>query len=81
MDSVTYFNFQANKCITMVNFVKSVFASPEKFLQIMTRQDINDSIAEGERIIIDENGNISVNTLSEEVHEDFARHVNTLKGV
>ena len=81
MDSVTYFNFQANKCIAMVNFVKSVFASPEKFLQIMTRQDINDSIAEGERIIIDENGNISVNTLSEEVHEDFARHVNTLKGV
>lgn len=65
----------------MFNFVKSVFASPEKFLQIMTRQDINDSIAEGERIIIDENGNISVNTLSEEVHEDFARHVNMLKGV
>lgn len=65
----------------MLKFVKSLFASPDKFLQIMTRQDINDSIAEGERIIIDENGNISVNTLSEEVHEDFARHVNTLKGV
>lgn len=81
MDSVTYFNFQANKWIAMFKFVKSVFASPEKFLQIMTRQDINDSIAEGERIIIDENGNISVNTLSEDVHEDFARHVNTLKGV
>lgn len=81
MDSVTYFNFQANKWIAMFNFIKSVFASPDKFLQIMTRQDINDSIAEGERIIIDENGNISVNTLSEEVHEDFARHVNTLKGV
>ena len=65
----------------MFQFVKSVFASPDKFLQIMTRQDINDSIAEGEGIIMDENGNISVNTLSEEVHEDFARHVNTLKGV
>ncbi|WP_337012182.1 hypothetical protein [Pantoea sp. AS142] len=65
----------------MFKVFKSVFASPEKFLQIMTRQDINDSIAEGERIIIDENGNISVNTLSEDVHEDFARHVNTLKGV
>ncbi|MGK3142549.1 hypothetical protein [Pantoea sp. C2G6] len=65
----------------MFTFIKSLFASPDKFLQIMSREDINDSIAEGERIIIDENGNISVNTLSEEVHEDFARHVNTLKGV
>ena len=65
----------------MFKFVKSLFARPEQFLQIVSRADINDSIAEGERIIIDENGNISVNTLSEEVHEDFARHVNTLKGV
>ncbi|MBE5253125.1 MAG: hypothetical protein QRY16_10905 [Enterobacterales bacterium endosymbiont of Blomia tropicalis] len=65
----------------MFRYALSVFASPETFLQIMTRQDINDSIADGERIIIDENGNASVNITSDEVREDFARHVNALKGV
>ena len=65
----------------MISFVRSLFASPDKFLQIMSRQEINDSIADGERIIIDENGNAAVNILSEEVKEDFNRHVNSLKGV
>ena len=65
----------------MISFVRSLFASPDKFLQIMSRQDINDSIADGERIIIDENGNAAVNILGDEVKEDFNRHVNTLKGV
>lgn len=65
----------------MHKFILSLFASPDTFLQIMTRQDINDSIAEGERIIIDENGSASVNILSKDVREDFARHVQKLKGV
>ncbi|MCZ4059896.1 hypothetical protein O3W44_13605 [Pantoea sp. LMR881] len=65
----------------MFKYVLSVFASPEKFLQIMTRKDINDTIADGERIIIDEDGNASVNILSDEVKEDFERHVNALKEV
>ncbi|WP_409074957.1 hypothetical protein ACF2G4_13295 [Pantoea sp. C3] len=65
----------------MFRYVLSVFASPEKFIQLMSRQDINESIADGDRIIIDEDGNASVNVTSDEVREDFARHVNALKGV
>lgn len=65
----------------MLTFLRSLFSSPESFIRGMSRQDINDSIADGERIIIDEDGNASVNVLSEEVQEDFSRHVDSLKGV
>lgn len=65
----------------MLTFMRSLFSSPESFIRGMSRQDLNDSISDGERIIIDEDGNASVNVLSEEVHEDFARHIETLKGV
>lgn len=65
----------------MFRYVLSVFSSPEKFIQLMSRQDINEAIADGDRIIIDEDGNASVNVTSDEVREDFARHVNALKGV
>jgi hypothetical protein len=36
---------------------------------------------DGDRIIIDEDGNASVNPLSPEVHKDFAEHVSTLKEI
>ena len=65
----------------MLTFLRSLFSSPESFIRGMSRQDINDSITDGERIIIDEDGNASVNVLSEEVQEDFSRHVDSLKGV
>lgn len=63
----------------MFKLIRSVFTSPEKLLQVLNRSDIEDSIAEGERIIIDEDGNATVNVLSEEVQNDFNHHVNTLK--
>lgn len=65
----------------MLTFLRSLFSSPESFIRGMSREDINESIADGERIIIDEDGNASVNVLSEEVQNDFARHVNALKEV
>nr|MBA2817393.1 hypothetical protein [Candidatus Pantoea persica] len=49
----------------MLTFLHSLFSSPRSFIRGMSRQDINDSIADGERIIIDEDGNTSVNVLSE----------------
>jgi predicted ABC-class ATPase len=65
----------------MFGFLTSLFASPEALLQVMTRQDIQESIQEGDRIIIDEDGNASVNPLSPEVQRDFAHHVSTLKDI
>jgi len=47
----------------------------------MSRQDIRESIQDGDRIIIDEDGNASVNPLSPEVQQDFLEHVNTLKDI
>jgi len=57
----------------------SLFSSPESLLQVMSQRDIAESIEEGERILIDEDGSAMVNFSSAEVHEDFARHVNALK--
>ncbi|XXN64716.1 hypothetical protein ACRQ84_03980 [Enterobacter ludwigii] len=65
----------------MFGFITSLFGSPESLLQVMTRQDIQESIEEGDRIIIDEDGNASVNPLSPEVQRDFAEHVSTLKDI
>jgi len=63
----------------MFKLVRSLFSSPEKLLQVLNRSDIEESIADGERIIIDEDGNATVNILSEEVQRDFNQHVNNLK--
>ncbi|WP_428945355.1 hypothetical protein ACQK5W_04535 [Pantoea sp. FN060301] len=63
----------------MFRFLFSLFSSPESLLQVMSSRDIEESIEEGERILIDEDGSASVNISSAEVHNDFARHVNALK--
>ncbi|MDF2784258.1 MAG: hypothetical protein K0S95_793 [Pantoea eucrina] len=65
----------------MKRFICSLFSSPESLLQVMTQQDVTESMEEGDRIIIDEDGNASVNPLSPEVHKDFAEHVSTLKEI
>lgn len=63
----------------MFKFLFSLFSSPETLLQVMSKRDIEESIEEGERILIDEDGGATVNIASPEVHQDFARHVNMLK--
>ncbi len=57
----------------------SLFASPESLLQVISHQEIIESVEDGDRIIIDQDGNASVNFKSREVREDFLRHVNALK--
>lgn len=63
----------------MFKIIHSVFASPERFLNIISHGDIQESIADGDRIIIDEDGNAMVNTRNQAVQEDFARHVAALR--
>lgn len=63
----------------MRKMLKSLFASPESLLQVMSERDIEEAIQEGERIIIDEDGNAAVNINSKEVREDFSRHVQALR--
>ncbi|WP_158783394.1 hypothetical protein [Pantoea sp. BAV 3049] len=63
----------------MFKFLFALFSSPESLLQVMSQSDVEESIEEGERIIIDEDGSAAVNISSNEVHEDFSRHVNALK--
>ncbi|MCA1177609.1 MULTISPECIES: hypothetical protein [unclassified Pantoea] len=65
----------------MFSFVTSLFSSPESLLQVMSQEDMKDSIQEGDRIIIDEDGNASVNPLSPKVQRDFSHHVKTLKDI
>lgn len=62
-------------------YFTSLFSSPESLLQVMSRQDIRESIQEGDRIIIDEDGNASVNPLSPQVQQDFADHIKRLKDI
>jgi len=65
----------------MLRFLSSLFSSPESLLQVMSQQDMKESIEEGDRIIIDEDGNASVNPLSPEVQRDFQDHVKRLKDI
>ncbi|MBU6517120.1 hypothetical protein KOL70_03785 [Pantoea sp. B270] len=65
----------------MLHYFTSLFSSPESLLQVMSRQDICESIQEGDRIIIDEDGNASVNPLSPQVQQDFADHIKRLKDI
>lgn len=63
----------------MYSLLKSLFSSPERLLSVMSRRDMQEEKDDGERILIDEDGGASVNICSPEVHEDFARHVETLR--
>lgn len=65
----------------ILRYFISFFSSPESLLQVMSRQDIRESIQEGDRIIIDEDGNASVNPLSPQVQQDFADHIKRLKDI
>lgn len=65
----------------MFRMIRSLFSSPDRLLDVMSRADMLEAKEEGERILIDEDGNASVNFNSPEVHSDFKRHVNTLKDV
>lgn len=65
----------------MLNSIRYFFSSPEKLLSGLSRSDIDDLYEEGERVIINEDGGASVNTLCREVQEDFARHVATLRNI
>ncbi|CAM3460510.1 hypothetical protein BS639_13125 [Rouxiella silvae] len=65
----------------MHKFVFSIFSSPESLLQVLSRRDVEEAIEEGERIIINEDGVASVNIKSNEVKEDFQRHVQSLRRV
>ena len=65
----------------ILRYFTSLFSSPESLLQVMSRQDIRESIQEGDRIIVDEDGNASVNPLSPQVQQDFADHIKRLKDI
>ncbi|KJV32984.1 hypothetical protein [Pantoea sp. SM3] len=65
----------------MFRFLSSLFSSPESLLQVMSQQDMRESFEEGVRIIIDEDGNASVNPLSPKVQRDFKEHVENLKDI
>jgi len=45
----------------------------------MSQQEIIEAVEDGDRIIIDQDGNASVNFKSKAVREDFLRHVAALK--
>ena len=63
----------------MRRLITSIFSSPDALLQVMSQQEIIEAGEDGDRIIIDQDGNASVNYKSKEVREDFLRHVNALK--
>lgn len=62
-----------------MKLLRSLFTSPEKLLQVVNQQAIQESLDDGDRIVIDEDGNASVNIHCREVKHDFARHVTALK--
>ena len=39
----------------------SIFSSPESLLQVMSHQEIIEALEDGDRILIDQDGNVSVN--------------------
>lgn len=64
---------------TLPNLLLSVFASPESLLQVISQEEMIESVEDGDRIIIDQDGNASVNFKSKEVSQDYKRHINALK--
>ena len=63
----------------MKKLICSLFAAPERFMSIISRSDVQETLDDGERVIIDEDGNAIVNIRHPEVQEDFARHVADLR--
>ena len=63
----------------MKKLLRSLFDSPDKLLQVMSHGEIQDAIEDGERIVIDADGNASVNVHCKRVQEDFKQHVDALK--
>ena len=59
----------------MFKIMLQIFSSPEKFLGLFSAADMEDTIEEGERILIDENGTASVNPANQDMREDFDLHV------
>ena len=59
----------------MFRILLQIFSSPEQFLGLFSAADIENTLEEGERILIDENGTASVNPANVDMQEDFARHV------
>ncbi|MBU9811562.1 hypothetical protein ACE2AK_05745 [Rahnella perminowiae] len=59
----------------MLKIFLHIFSSPEKFLGLLSTADRDNTLEEGERILIDENGTASVNLANQEMQKDFARHV------
>ncbi|KAB8308766.1 MULTISPECIES: hypothetical protein [Rahnella] len=59
----------------MLKNLLQIFSSPEQFLGLFSAKDIENTLEEGERILIDENGTASVNPANQDMQEDFARHV------
>ncbi|VYU78234.1 hypothetical protein [Metakosakonia massiliensis] len=63
----------------MRKLLRSLFASPDRLLQVMSHSQIEDAIEDGERIVVDADGNTSVNVHCQRVQEDFKNHVDALK--
>lgn len=63
----------------MNKMLHSLFSSPDKLLQVMSHGEMQDAIEEGDRIIVDTDGNTSVNVHCPQVQEDFKQHVEALK--
>ncbi|AMO48493.1 hypothetical protein GA0061071_104314 [Kosakonia oryzendophytica] len=63
----------------MKKMLYSLFASPDRLLQVMSHGEIQDAIEDGDRILVDADGNTSVNIRCQRVQEDFKRHVDALK--
>lgn len=51
----------------MKHLLMTLFSSPESLLQVMSHQEIIEAVEDGDRIIIDQDGNASVNYKSHEV--------------
>jgi hypothetical protein len=73
------YSFKFIRMPDMKRVFLSLFSSPESLLQVMSQQEIIEAVEDGDRIIIDQDGNASVNYKSNEVRQDFLRHVNALK--
>jgi len=63
----------------MKKMLHSLFSSPDQLLQVMSHGEMIDAIEDGDRIIVDTDGNTSVNMHCQEVQDDFKRHVEALK--
>lgn len=61
-------------------FIKRLFASPQNLFTTSDAQR-DTAIEEGERLMIDEDGNAAINIDCQSVEEDFLRHVAQLKEV